>query len=188
MSYLIGSIPFSVMVAKLHGKNLFEIGSKNAGATNVYRALGIRWAILVFVLDMLKAVSALLLANFLNIEANYLVLVGLCAVVGHTFTPFLKFKGGKGVATGLGLVLYFSPVVFLICLLLGLSIIKVTGYVSLASIVGASVMALMVWLPILNLPLSLKVMLGLMCAYIIIKHKSNIQRLLAGTENKITNK
>jgi len=200
VSYLIGSLPFGLWVGLAKDVDIRTLGSKNIGATNVLRVLGPRAGALVMLLDVLKGVAGILIArqfhyvelafgslNFRHIifPLPYLVLIGLCAVLGHSFSPFLKFKGGKGIATSLGILLALSWQVALIGLGIWILFVAVTRYVSLASLLAA-----------LSLPISSYFllrgedrvwMLGLTIALLVlvtVKHRANIGRLLNGAEPK----
>jgi len=198
-SYLIGALPFGLWVGLAKGVDIRTLGSKNIGATNVLRVLGPKAGALVMLLDTLKGVAGILIAKQFQFEPSgiqtvnftvpirmpFLVIIGLCAVLGHTFSPFLKFKGGKGIATSLGILLALSWQVGLIGLGIWILLVAVTRYVSLASLLAA-----------LSLPISSYLllkgedrvwMLGLTIALLIlvtVKHRANIGRLLSGAEAK----
>lgn len=184
VGYFLGSISFAVLVSKSQGVDIFKEGSGNPGATNVKRVLGSRLGNTVFALDALKGLAAagwpmLLLGD------NYLVLgiVGLvAAILGHSFSVFLKFRGGKGVATTMGGLLAIMPVTLLIGLLLWLICFYSTRVVALASIVFAvSLPVSALFVSGLNDP---RFILGLLLGVLIVaRHRSNIVRLLSGNEN-----
>jgi len=184
MSYLLGSVPFGLLVGKLKGVDLTKTGSGNIGTTNVFRSVGKGFGIAVFVLDMLKGYFPVYLASSTGQNHYIVMLCGLLAIAGHMFPIFLRFKGGKGVATGLGVILGIAPYLFILSFLLGISIISLTGYVSLASITGS------IFLTILMLrsgqPLPYAWMVAFVTVLILVKHIPNIKRLLSGTENKIS--
>lgn len=195
-SYLIGSLPFGLWIGLIwKGVDIRTLGSKNIGATNVLRVLGPAPAATVFVLDTLKGAFVLVLAVDLlqaNIPFPFHVLIGLCAIIGHTFSPFLQFKGGKGVATSLGVLLALSPLVAVIALVSWLVILGITRYVSLASLVAAYTLpfsALQVHATLAEAHSPERwwmFWLGIVLAVLVtVKHRANIQRLLAGTEPKI---
>ncbi len=185
--YLVGSVPFAVLICKSRGVDIFSVGSGNPGATNVMRALGRKYGILCFLLDALKGIAAVFIAyaiarsGGLGISlAGLLGLVG--SIIGHSFSPFLRFRGGKGVATTVGGLFALMPVVMLVGAVVWLVVFFVWRYVSLASI------ALGVSLPISSLlihrdPRSFGLCLFL-AILILVRHRANIQRLLAGTENR----
>ncbi|HUV40478.1 MAG TPA: glycerol-3-phosphate 1-O-acyltransferase PlsY [Sedimentisphaerales bacterium] len=200
-AYLLGSLPFGLIIAFAHGKDLRTIGSKNIGATNLARALGRKWAYFCFCLDMLKGLLPMLLATklaapCLTISCLLLVLtVGLAAVSGHIFPIYLKFKGGKGVATTFGMALGLWPYYTICALVAGVVwtlVVVTSGYISLASIVASLAFPLALLLAIIMNPnWDFAVLWPLFTAataiplIVIIRHRQNIKRILAGTETKI---
>lgn len=192
ISYLLGSLPNGLYVANLKGIDIRNEGSKNTGATNVFRVMGPKFGILVLVLDALKGFLPLIIAEKFGIRGNTLVLIGVIAVVGHTFSPFLNFKGGKGVATSLGIFLYLAPIPMVITLLMFLIVVGITKYVSLGSVLASVVLPLLILFIPVNEKLGNKVIVfiisALLGSYIIYKHRANIQRLKNGTENKFYKK
>ncbi len=199
-AYLLGSIPFGLLIAKAHGKNLRSIGSGNIGATNVSRALGRKWAYVCFALDVLKGMVPMLVIMFIAKPAGVVMLllwlvVGCAAILGHIFPIYLKFKGGKGVATSFGIALGLWPY-YTICALFAVAIwvvvVLIWRYVSLASIAGSVSFPVVLILAIILKPgwelLSLWPLLVAATAIplmVIIRHRENIKRLLAGTESEI---
>jgi len=199
-AYLLGSIPFGLLIAKAHGKDLRSIGSGNIGATNVSRALGRKWAYVCFALDVLKGMVPMLVIMFIAKPAGVVMLllwlvVGCAAILGHIFPIYLKFKGGKGVATSFGIALGLWPY-YTICALFAVVIwvvvVLVWRYVSLASIVGSISFPVVLILAIILKPgwdfFSLWPLLVAATAIplmVIIRHRENIKRVLAGTESKI---
>lgn len=184
ISYLLGSIPNGLILGKaIWGVDLRQHGSKNIGATNAWRTIGKAGGISIFVLDFLKGAISAYLGLHLGGSELAGVLCGILAIAGHSWSVFLAFKGGKGVATGLGVIAALMPMVTLIVFAVWFAIVYFTGYVSLGSIVGAALV------PILTLFFGLHtefLILGLIAAvFIIYRHKSNIERLLNGTESKI---
>jgi glycerol-3-phosphate acyltransferase PlsY len=199
-AYLLGSIPFGFLIAKAHGKDLRSIGSGNIGATNVSRALGRKWAYVCFILDVLKGLIPMLVTMLIAKPDSVLTLwlwlaVGCAAILGHIFPIYLKFKGGKGVATSFGVALGLWPY-YTICVLVAfgvwIAVVLIWRYVSLASIVASVtfILALItaiilksnwefgnLW-PILITAVAIPVM-------VIVRHLENIKRLLSGTESKI---
>ena len=163
------------------GIDIREHGSGNAGTTNVLRTIGKKAAVATLAGDVLKGVIAVLLGRYFGGE-DLAMLCGLAAIIGHIWPVIFGFRGGKGIATGIGAVLALSPQLAGICILIGLLIILFTKYVSLAAIIGVSV------LPIAAYFYNSQYLLwGLAVAFIaIIKHRSNIKRLLAGTESKVS--
>lgn len=182
-SYLIGAASFGKIVAYAKGLNIQKMGSGNPGAANIYRTLGPAYGILVFLSDMLKGTLAAYLGiRFLGHPA-WVVLAGLAAMFGHVFSPFLRFKGGRGAATGLGLVLAVSPKIFLIVLVVVSIIIFTTRYVSLASITGSILIPIL--FHVFNLPKEYTVVAVIAGSFVFIRHIPNIKRLRAGTEKRI---
>ncbi len=184
-SYLIGAIPTSYLVVRLvKGKDLRLLGSGNLGATNLYRVMGWRYAIPVGLFDMLKgAVPVLLLAPRAGGGAVVALALGAAAVIGHVFPVFLGFRGGKGVATGAGVVLGLAPLAFLAAFMTWALVVKLSGYVSLGSVLAAAVLPPAVYL----LHPDRRPMIGLfilLAALIVALHGKNIRRLLSGTENR----
>jgi glycerol-3-phosphate acyltransferase PlsY len=184
-SYLVGAIPTSWLTVKLvRGEDLRTMGSGNLGATNLYRVLGLRYAVPVGVFDLLKGTIPVAVFGPRAGDGPFLpLLLGLTAVAGHVFSVFVGFRGGKGVATGAGVVLGLAPWAFLAVLAVWLLVVTATGYVSLGSVVGALVLPAAVWLlyperrdlvaPLLALAL-----------VIVVLHRANLRRLLAGTEHR----
>lgn len=185
LGYLIGAIPFAVIVARSHGIDIFSVGSGNAGFTNAYRTLGFRSAFLVLVCDILKGTLAAFLGFRLGGEIGML-LASAAAIFGHTYSLFIGFRGGKGVATGAGVMLFVSPPVFLICAVTLATLAYVTGYMSVGSLTAAILCPILLVLFDAS-PLVVTVF-GVCCLYVIWKHRTNIRRLMDGTENKIRNK
>ncbi len=191
--YLLGSLPFGVWVARAHGVDIFKVGSGNPGATNVKRSIGKKAGNLVFLLDFLKGVLAALwpllpVLGFAGGElAERMAVAGMVgAIVGHSFSCFIGFRGGKGVATSLGGLLALSWPVALIGVGVWVAVFYTTRYVSLASILLAASLPLSSWL--LHQTLFLTLFFCLLAVFIIVRHRANIQRLLAGTESKFAKK
>ncbi len=182
-SYLVGATPTSYIAGKLgRGIDLREHGSRNLGATNVYRILGWKYAIPVALFDIAKGAVAVLVFSH---PAWLSVAVGAAAVLGHMFSPYVSFKGGKGVATAAGMFLALAPVAVLLALVVWGLCLWLTGYVSLSSIIAVASVPLSVWL--LGFPHdSLYVFWAsvALVALIIFAHRRNIRRLLDGTENR----
>lgn len=192
ISYLLGSLPNGLYVANLKGIDIRNEGSKNTGATNVFRVMGAKFGILVLILDALKGFIPLFIAEKFGVTGNSLVLIGIIAVIGHTFSPFLNFKGGKGVATSLGIFLYLAPIPMLITLLMFFVVVGITKYVSLGSVLASVMLPLLILFIPVNEKLGNKAIVfiisALLGSYIIYKHRANIQRLKNGTENKFYKK
>lgn len=183
-SYLLGSVLFGELIARAKGVNLREVGSGNVGATNVSRALGKKYGVVVFLLDMLKGfIPTALAVKLFGIDSLWVVLVGLFAVLGHMFPLFFGFKGGKGVATAFGVLLAVSPKVAFLSLLVWVLVVFFTRYVSLGSIVAST--SAVFFLIVSDTPTSVSTMALLIALLIVYKHKDNISRLLSGTEHRI---
>lgn len=190
-SYFLGSIPFGLIVGKVvKGVDIREHGSGNIGATNVMRILGPKWGTFVFILDVLKGFIPTFAASKLNLPSDwFIVLAGAMAAVGHTFSPFIKFKGGKGVATSLGLIIGLNPVIAGITLVIFTLVLLVTKYVSLSSCIAtAGVFFMMLFWKSMNTPPSFLIVVGVLTLAIIIKHIPNFKRIANGTESKIGQK
>ena len=184
LAYILGSIPNGLFFGKLIWHvDLREHGSHNIGATNAWRTLGKGAGFLIFLLDFLKGFFSVGIGSLMVGTPLALVLGGVFAIVGHSCSLFLKFKGGKGVATGLGVIVMLMPVPALIVFLVWLGIVKLSGYVSLGSIIAAALVPLLAWG--MNYPVEYIGFGVLAAAFIIIRHQTNIGRLLSGTESKI---
>lgn len=200
-AYLLGSIPFALIIAKAHGKDLRTIGSGNIGATNLARALGKKWAYFCFCLDTLKGLVPMLattcaLSSPPTITQLLLALaVGCAAVLGHIFPIYIKFKGGKGVATSFGVALGLWPY-YTICAVIAFAlwalIVLLSRYISLASIVASITFPITLIIAIVLIPnwdfanlwplLIAAIVIPIM---VIVRHRQNIKRLITGTESKI---
>ena len=185
-SYFVGAIPTGYLAGRLfRGIDLREHGSKNLGATNVYRTLGARYAIPVALFDIAKgAVPVLVFAPRASDSQLFALACGIAAIVGHVFSVFVRFRGGKGVATAAGVMLGLTPLALGVAALVWLVLVALTGYVSLASIVAAAVLPVAVYL--LERPDRPEILWldALVAAAIIWLHRANIRRLLNGTENR----
>jgi acyl phosphate:glycerol-3-phosphate acyltransferase len=182
-SYLIGSIPTGLLLAKAFGGvDIRSAGSGNIGATNVYRTMGRKVGLLTLLGDCMKGVIPVVAAKSLGLPVAWVALVGLFAFLGHVYTIFLGFKGGKGVATALGVFLAASPWAVLVVLVIFSLVLYKWRYVSLASITAAALMPSLVAL-LYKQPAMVGMTL-VIAALVIFKHRENIQRLKAGTENK----
>ena len=183
ITYFIAAIPFGLLVARLKNINLREIGSGNIGATNVYRAMGAKYGIVVFLLDAIKGGIPTYVATLVDPNPLFHILIGAIAVTGHSLSCYVKFKGGKGVATGAGVIIALSPIIGLVMIILAAILIYVTRYVALTSIVCAIATPLLFY--ILKYPIAYVGMFAAIGIFIIVRHRSNIERLLKGTENKV---
>ncbi len=192
LSYFVGAIPFGMLVARTRGIDIMKVGSGNIGATNVVRALGPKFGILVFVLDVLKGAVPGIVTHFVVVAPMYGVQVqtwqfifGVVSILGHKFSPFLKFKGGKGFATGLVAAMGSVPLTGLCAFAVMIVSTLVTRYISLSSLIAAtSVIPISIWLT-KDEPQT-RPILVLMVVFIFYKHRSNISRLIAGTESRFT--
>ncbi len=184
-AYFIGAIPTSYWVVRaIKGVDLRTVGSGNLGATNAFRQLGWPLAVAIAVVDMCKGVvPVVLLAPWAGLGAIGAMLLGMVAVAGHVFSVFVGFKGGKGVATGSGVILGLAPWAWLVAFATWAITTKLTGFVSLASIVSAAVLPVAVWLLHVSVRPALPIIIAL-CAGIIWLHRANIRRLLDGTESR----
>ena len=182
VAYLLGSVPTGLLLAKAAGVDIRATGSGNIGATNVYRTLGRSVGVLTLVGDCLKGLLPVLLAKYLNLPDVWIALVGLMAFLGHVYTVFLGFKGGKGVATALGVFLGVAPLAVLGALVLFVAIVWKTRFVSLGSICAAAAMPAFV--AVLDGRPPMVLMTVAVAALVVWKHKENIKRLREGTENK----
>jgi len=203
-AYLLGSVPFGIILAAAHGKNLRKIGSGNIGATNLSRALGKQWGYFCFVLDVLKGLLPTFIAGKIittppdAVQFLLWLLVGIASILGHIFPVYLKFKGGKGVATSFGVALGLWPY-FTICaafaVLTWIIVVLIWRYVSLASIIASLVFPVAfvvltiaidnwrisdLW-PLIIAAVGIPIM-------VIVRHRQNITRIMAGTEIKIFTK
>jgi glycerol-3-phosphate acyltransferase PlsY len=192
-SYLIGSIPSGLVIGKLKGIDVRQYGSGNIGTTNVLRTLGARYGAIVLITDVLKGVIAVVLARYIIETPTGEMAAGFAAVAGHDWSLFLKFKGGRGVATSLGALLPMAmpaPLSGVIGLAVFVLVILASRYVSLASIVGsvAAVVAMAVFLGLDRVPWQYLVYIAVVVALIIYQHRDNISRLRSGTESKLGQK
>jgi glycerol-3-phosphate acyltransferase PlsY len=185
--YIIGSISFAVLITRAKGIDIFSVGSGNPGATNVLRVMGKPYGYTCFLLDAFKGVAAVLIGLGLSLQAELdpqlLGIIGLLgAILGHSFSLFLKFRGGKGVATTVGGLFTLLPLVMLIGAVCWIAVFLVSRYVSLASLVlGVSLPISAFFLKSDSASFWLCVFLAVL---ILVRHRSNIQRLLSGTENR----
>jgi len=200
-AYLLGSVPFAFLIAWAHGKDLRTIGSGNIGATNLARAVGRKWGYLCFALDVLKGLTPMVIVGaVIGVPENpgflsLWLLVGLAAILGHVFPVYLRFKGGKGVATSFGVALGLWPyftVSAVIALAVWVAVVLIWHYVSLASICAAVSFPIALALGILAVPnwqstnlWPLLIAAVVIPILVIVRHRENIHRLAAGTESKV---
>lgn len=193
IGYLLGSIPTALIISKKYfGIDIRDYGSGNMGATNTFRVLGSKYGTLVMVCDIMKGMAAVMLYNFLphylNNEldrTNFMIGLGLAAVVGHIFPIFANFKGGKGVATLFGMILAVQPVVAVSCVGVFLLVLYLTRYVSLSSILGALMLPVSVLWIWNEHEIMYRIFALLVAFLVIITHQKNIGRILRGVESRI---
>lgn len=181
-AYLLGSIPTGLLLGKMYGVDVRKEGSGNIGATNLYRTVGRKIGVITLIGDCLKGLVPVLVIKHFAFPAEVAAWVGLAAFCGHVFSIFLKFKGGKGVATALGVFLGLSPLSVGIALALFILLMLKWRYVSLGSISAAAVMPVAVYLTGNSMTLLLVTLI--ISLIVIARHHENIRRLLAGTENR----
>ena len=190
IAYFLGSLPSGVWIGKIaKNMDIRNYGSKNSGATNAYRILGVKYGFMVLFADAFKGFLAVALASAGGLSPNALSIVALVVILGHSLSFFLAFKGGKGVATSLGVFLFLEPKVTFLLILIFVVVVFISRYISLGSIVAAGLLPILTfyfevgkektnWLLIL-----ITLILG---SFVVYRHRSNIARLLEGTENKFT--
>lgn len=190
-AFLLGSIPFGVLVARARGVDLRSSGSGNIGATNAIRALGAGPGILVFALDVAKGAIPTVVARAVLPERMYgldqqplLMLVGTFAILGHCFSPWLGFRGGKGISTILGVGLGAIPLCALLSFAVMIAVTAVTRYVSLGSILGVS--SSLAWNRVLGDSPQMLPVLALLAGFIVYRHRGNLRRLRDGTESRFS--
>ncbi len=188
VSYLLGSLMFSVLIGKLAGGvDIRQHGSGNAGATNALRVLGIMPAVLIFVLDMSKGIAAVFLGNVFS-DGNLWVMAicGLAAIAGHNWPVLFGFRGGKGIATTIGVVAMLSFFPALVAGIVAILSIVLTRYVSLGSLIFTALMPITGW--IMGEPLEMIITMLIIFVFAFYRHRSNIVRLWKGQENKLGRK
>ena len=195
LAYLLGSVPFGLLVARARGVDMRAVGSRNIGATNVFRCVGKPWGILTFVLDFLKGLvgaslipclAARLIAEEGTSAPTLALVGGAAAVIGHTWPLFAGFKGGKGVATGFGMLIAIAPAAVGIAFGAWLVVMAVSRYVSLSSVTAAAVLAALVWIPRFCGHIPSSIVITVIAAVVIVRHRSNISRLINGTEARFS--
>ncbi|MDR2884675.1 MAG: glycerol-3-phosphate 1-O-acyltransferase PlsY [Deferribacteraceae bacterium] len=184
--YLIGSIPTAYLFVKMvKGIDIRTFGSGNVGATNAGRAIGSKWGfIVVLILDALKGFLPLFVLTIIGVNMNVILLSACALILGHTFPIFLDFKGGKGVATGLGAFLALAPMAVAVAIVAFIILLLAFRMVSLGSIVAAVVLSVAVVF-LYNATPILWVFTWILAAFVIYKHRSNVSRIIAGNENKV---
>jgi acyl phosphate:glycerol-3-phosphate acyltransferase len=183
-AFVIGSIPFGIITAKAKGIDLKKVGSGNIGATNVLRSLG-KWPAIVTLLgDILKGTLAVAIGKYSAIEPLYVGLIGMSAILGHNYSIFLGFRGGKGVATSIGVLLLYIPYGAVITLFVWILVVLVTKYSSLGAIVSFTLLPLSVF--VIDPQDKTKFFISMLISvFIIVRHQENIKRLIKGTEPRI---
>ncbi len=192
LAYLLGSIPTSVWVSKVvFGIDIRDYGSGNPGATNTFRVLGSKWGTFVMIADITKGVIAtslyILIPYYLENElarTNFMIVLGLASVLGHIFPIWADFKGGKGVATILGMALAIQPIVALICIVVFLITLFTTRFVSLSSMLASVVFMILILFIFNEKETSYRVFAIIVALMVVVTHQKNIGRLLNGKENK----
>lgn len=182
VSYVLGAISFAWLISRIRGVDILKVGSCNPGFTNVWRTQGMKVAIFVLIGDMLKGTSAAYIGAALLGDMGML-LAAIMVLLGHTFSFMIHFKGGKGIATGAGILLYISPIAFLLCFLTLSSLAYLTKYMSVGSIAAAILCPVYLYLTHQS---SFVIAVFIACGlFVIWMHRTNIVRLMNGTENKI---
>ena len=194
-SYLIGSIPFGLLIGKINKIDIRDHGSGNIGATNVLRTLGKKWGYCCFLLDFLKGFTPVMCFKMIimnsdapdTVKSYAIPLLVFATVGGHVFSLFLKFKGGKGIATSAGAIMALAPYPVLVVLVIWILLFKMTGYVSLASILAGAALPFLAllsnYLKLSTLQNPTIAMLFILAILVVVTHRANIKRLLNGTES-----
>ena len=194
LAYLIGSIPTSVWVSKqFFGIDIREYGSGNAGATNTFRVLGSKWGSFVMLVDVIKGVVAtslyLLLPHYLTNElhqTNFMLGLGIASILGHIFPIWANFKGGKGVATLLGMAVAIQPIVAICCIGVFLIVLFLTRFVSLSSILAGIAFMVFILFVFNEQPTFYRIFAVMVALMVVLTHQKNIGRIINGTESKVT--
>lgn len=184
VAYLLGSFPSALVIGKtFYQKDIREYGSGNLGSTNAFRVLGKKGGLAVFILDILKGGLAVLAAMYLGATIHPLI-IAVFALIGHIYPIFANFKGGKAVATAAGIILFYSPILFVTLFIIFVITLKIWKMVSLSSTIISIATVFIVWLG--NYDLTAQIMFTLFAILIIVKHIPNYKRILNGTENKVS--
>jgi len=194
-AYLVGGIPFGFIIGKMRGVDVRTVGSKNIGATNVFRTVGKKWGLIAFALDVAKGLVPVVLAKHYGVGYGgqgltaLPLFVGIMCVVGHMLTPYMKFKGGKGVATAFGMLIGLIPGLVGVAFAIFAITFACSHYISLGSCVASAFLAVGIWFPWLGAAgyadIPQCVLVTIIALFIIFKHRANIKRLASGTENRI---
>jgi glycerol-3-phosphate acyltransferase PlsY len=191
LAYLVGGIPFGYLIGRMNGVDVRTVGSKNIGATNVFRTVGKKWGFAAFALDVLKGLLPTLAARHFAPEAigpvSMPLAVGLACVLGHMLTPYMRFRGGKGVATAFGVFFALMPALVGIAFVVFCVLFASTHYISLGSCGAAVFLGVAVWLPLFGRAPDVPTgaLVTAIAFFIVWKHSANIGRLVRGEENKI---
>ena len=182
-AYLMGSIPFAQLLSKRRGIDLRRVGSGNVGATNVLRTLGVRPAVVAMMLDAVKGTVAVLIAQRLTNGVAAPVAAGLASMIGHVYPVWLRFRGGKGVATAAGAFAVLTPVAAAVAVGVFLLTVAVTRFISVGSMVAALTLA--AWAIASDAPVIVAIGAAIGAALVLIGHRANVLRLVAGTERRV---
>ena len=182
-AYLVGSIPFAQLLSKRRGVDLRRVGSGNVGATNVLRTLGVRPAVVAMMLDAVKGTVAVLVAQRLTTGVAAPVIAGLASMLGHVYPIWLRFRGGKGVATAAGAFAVLTPVAAAVAVGMFLLAVWITRFISVGSMVAAITLA--GWAIASDAPTVVGIGATIAAAFVIVGHRANVHRLAAGTERRI---
>jgi acyl phosphate:glycerol-3-phosphate acyltransferase len=183
LAYLVGSIPFAFLLSRRRGVDLRAVGSGNIGASNVLRTSGVRAAVLAMVLDGVKGAAAVMLAQRLTAGPAVAVAAGLASVLGHIYPVWLRFRGGKGVATAAGVFAVLTPLSLGVASGVFLIAVWVTRYISVGSLAGAVALAAAALAS--DAPAAVAAGAALVLLIILFRHRANVRRLLAGTERRV---
>ena len=184
IAYLLGSFPSALVIGKtFYNKDIRNYGSGNLGSTNAFRVLGKKGGAIVFILDILKGGLAFLIAKYAGATISPLI-IAVFAIIGHIYPILANFKGGKAVATSAGIILFYSPLLFITLFIIFVITLKIWKMVSLSSTIISIAAVFIVWLG--NYDLTARIMLTIFAVFIIIKHIPNYKRILNGTENKVS--
>jgi glycerol-3-phosphate acyltransferase PlsY len=181
-----GSIPFGVLLTRPLGIDLRNVGSGNIGATNVLRAAGGKIALLTLLGDILKGTAAVAVGKVIGAGPLYEGVFGIAAVAGHNFSPFMRFRGGKGVATSIGVILIYVPMAGIITIILWLATVLITRYSSLGALVSFALMPYAAYL--FGYPYESLAVSAILTVLLFIRHLGNINRLIKGSEGKVGHK
>ena len=192
--YLLGSLNTAVIVGKIYDRDIRSYGSKSAGLTNTLRTLGKSAAMFVLIGDILKGIIACYIGLLLGVyfysggamDSLSLLVAGAGAVIGHNWPIYFSFKGGKGALTAVAVLFMIDWVMALLCLAFFVTIIALTRYVSLGTILATTLISAISFIPVFGHTLYFNIFVCLMALMVIFRHRENIQRLLSGTENKLT--